>query len=113
VWHRNIFCVLLWLWSAGAIARERFGQDFQRHLAAQARIARAVHFAHAAGANQRDDLVRSNCRASREGHQVSALYRLARPAIPNYLRAPRELTHAKLRAVPIFLSWVYRVTIYK
>ncbi len=32
------------------IPRERFGQDLDRHLAAEARVHRAVHFPHAAGA---------------------------------------------------------------
>jgi hypothetical protein len=72
-----------------SVARERFRKDLQRHFAAETRVARAIHFAHAAGADQRNDFVRSNFAANGEGHQVSALYRLARLTIRNYFRERR------------------------
>ena len=39
------------------IARERFGQDFDRDVAIQLRIARAIHLAHAAGADLAGDFI--------------------------------------------------------
>ena len=44
------------------------GQHLDRHLAAQTRIARAVHLAHAARAEQREYLVRAELRAGGEPH---------------------------------------------
>ena len=40
------------------IGGERFGQDRQRNVAIQFRVASAIDFAHAAGAEQRRDLIR-------------------------------------------------------
>jgi hypothetical protein len=34
-------------------------QNFDRHIAPKPRIARAIHLAHATGAEQREDLVRA------------------------------------------------------
>ena len=41
------------------ITRERVRQDFDRDVALQPRIARAIHLAHAARAERRNDLVRT------------------------------------------------------
>ena len=41
----------------GWIARGHFGQELERDLLAQREIVRAIHFAHAAAAEQRDDAV--------------------------------------------------------
>ena len=61
-----------------AEAREALGivgnggeQDLDRDLAIQLRIARAIHLAHAAGAQQGDDLVRAEAGAGAEGHAVT------------------------------------------
>ena len=40
------------------IASHGFGQNFQGHVATELAVARAIHFAHAARTNRRDDLVR-------------------------------------------------------
>ena len=54
---------------------ERIGEEFQRHIALQSRIASPIDLAHAAAANQRDDLVGAHPRAGRKRHRVSpALY---------------------------------------
>jgi hypothetical protein len=45
------------------IGRERVGQDFQRHVATEARIARAIHLAHPAFAKLREDLVMTDARS--------------------------------------------------
>ena len=45
------------------------GQDLERHVAAQPRVARAVHLAHAADADRIDDFVRSETRACAEWHR--------------------------------------------
>ncbi len=51
------------------LLRERRGQHLDRHLASQPRVARAVHLAHAAGAERRDDLVGPEPGASGEWHR--------------------------------------------
>src|SRR5437867_1175086 len=53
------------------IGRELRGQDLDGDIASEARIARAVDLAHAAGANGRDDLIRAEPRAGRECHAPS------------------------------------------
>ena len=55
------------------VGRDRVGQDFDRHIAAEPRVARPVHLAHSAGAEGRDDLVRAKACAGRE-RQRSQLY---------------------------------------
>jgi hypothetical protein len=54
------------------IACDRLRQDFDRDVAIQRRIARAIDFAHPAGANRTDDLVRAETGADRE-HGEGAL----------------------------------------
>ena len=50
------------------IAADRLGQDLDRDVALQLRIARAIHLAHAAGADRVEDLERTKPRAGREAH---------------------------------------------
>src|SRR2546425_10917483 len=47
---------------------ELLGADLDGHRAVQARIARFIDLAHSAGANQREDLIRAEPCACREGH---------------------------------------------
>src|SRR5262252_242563 len=49
------------------IGRERFGQDLDRHVAIELPIAGAIHFAHAAAADARHDLIRAECAPWRHG----------------------------------------------
>ena len=49
------------------ISRERVGQDLDRDVAIQLRVARAIHLAHAAGADRRGDLVGAEAGAGSEG----------------------------------------------
>ena len=51
-----------------AIARERLGQDFDRHVAAEPSIASAIHLAHTSRAYRRDDFVRAKASAKRKCH---------------------------------------------
>ena len=48
------------------IGRQRLGDQLDRHVATETRIARAVDVAHAAGAQPADDLVRTDPRAGRD-----------------------------------------------
>jgi len=50
------------------LKREGFGQDFQRHVALQLGIARAIDFAHAARAEGREDFVGAEFVAGSERH---------------------------------------------
>ena len=50
------------------IARERFGEHLDGYVALQARVPRPVHFAHAPGAQRRQDLVGTQNCAGVEGH---------------------------------------------
>ena len=43
-------------------------QNFQRHVAQQTRIVRAINFAHSAGADQRNDFVWTKLRIYGKGH---------------------------------------------
>ena len=49
------------------VGGERFGDQLDRDVAPEPRIARAVDLAHAAGANPADDLVRTDARPGRDG----------------------------------------------
>ena len=59
------------------IGRERVGQNLERDVALQLRVARAIDLAHPAGAEQRDDLVVAEPGSSREGHTASIVGRRA------------------------------------
>ena len=51
------------------IARERFGQDLERHLALQAGIARAIHFTHSARTDLGGHFVRTKTCTDGERHE--------------------------------------------
>jgi hypothetical protein len=53
------------------IGGERRWQDFDRHVAPEARVARAVDFAHAAASKRGDDLISAETNAGRERHGLS------------------------------------------
>ena len=50
--------------------REQFGQDLDRDLAIQFRIARAIDFAHASGAQSGEDFVRAEASAAVQAHRL-------------------------------------------
>ncbi len=52
-----------------AIVGDLSGQDFERDLALQLRITRAIHFAHPARAEGSDDFVRAKPRTGGQGHR--------------------------------------------
>ena len=51
------------------VGRERLGQDLDGDVAIELRVARPIHFAHPAGAEGGEDLVRAEARASGQGHE--------------------------------------------
>src|SRR5436190_1249862 len=55
------------------IAGERRGQHFDGNVSAQPRIARPVHFAHPAGPERRQDLIRSEACPRRQRHLERSL----------------------------------------
>jgi hypothetical protein len=55
------------------VAGERRRQDFDRHLAAEARVAGAVDLAHATSAERADDLVCAESRARAKGHSAASI----------------------------------------
>jgi len=52
------------------IGRHGDGQHFDRHVAAEPRVACPIDLAHAAGAERADDFVRAELRAAVESHLV-------------------------------------------
>jgi hypothetical protein len=54
-----------------SVGREELGQDLQRDVAAETRIARAIHLTHAAGAKRAGDLIRTETRADDQCHMGS------------------------------------------
>ena len=63
----------------GGVRREALGKDFDRDVAVELRVARAVDLSHASGAERPEDLVRAEACAGQEGHEVSPS-RKKRPA---------------------------------
>ena len=59
------------------IGRECFGQDLDRDVPIQFRVARAIHLAHAASAERRDDLIGAEACAGAES-QCVVIIRLGR-----------------------------------
>ena len=59
---------------AVGVGRERRGQHLDGDVAAEARVARAIDLAHAAGADRSDDLVRANPGSLRQAHQFAPQY---------------------------------------
>ena len=68
-----------------AVLRHRRGEDLERHLAPDARVARAIDLAHAAGAERAGDLVGSEAGADCERHQpiLTASIDTDPPSIPS------------------------------
>ena len=64
-------------WRRSASAENAIGQDLDRDVATQPRVARAVDVAHAARANQRDDFIGAEPRAGGEGHGATLILRVA------------------------------------
>ena len=56
------------------VCGERGGQNLDRNNAVQARVPRPIHLAHPAGAQQLDNLIRSELRARGEYHFRTPLY---------------------------------------
>ena len=56
------------------ILREGLGQHLDRHFPPQTRIGSAIHLAHSAGAERRDNFIRSEACAWRQRHGVGGLY---------------------------------------
>jgi len=77
------------------------GQHLERHLAAQAQVLRAIHLAHAAGAERRDDLVGAQAGAGGEWHRRNLLdWRVRRPACVHRSRGRRLVAGSKSTPVP-------------
>ena len=53
------------------IERRRGGEDLDRHIAAEPRIARAIDLAHSPGSDGADDLVRSQAGARTQSHRLA------------------------------------------
>ncbi len=66
--RRNCPRLLLEAADAIRVGGKRLGENLDRHVATKTRVARAIHLAHAAGADQRDDFIRADLRAQREWH---------------------------------------------
>ena len=68
--------------SRSGSAGRRLGQNLERDVAIQLRVARAIDLAHPAGAEQRDDLVVAEPGSSREGHtaSITSLLKQANPS---------------------------------
>jgi hypothetical protein len=53
------------------IGYERVGENLDRDSAVETRVLGSIHFAHAPGADQPDNLIGTKARAGRERHAVS------------------------------------------
>jgi hypothetical protein len=63
------------------VSRERLGEDFDRDVAIEPRVARPIHFAHPARPDSGENLVRTEARASGQWHESSLILVVApRPA---------------------------------
>ena len=71
------------------IGRERVGQDLQRDVATELRVARAIHLAHPARAEQADDLVDAERAAGFEGHAGRVMANYTRCASMARQEGPR------------------------
>src|SRR5260370_12734603 len=77
---RRRACILLETVQPVAISGECGGQNLDRNAAVQARIPSPVHLAHPPGAEQLDNLVRSELRAGGEGHSARHYIPKERPS---------------------------------
>ncbi len=73
VQRRDSASFLLEARQAFHVASPRFRQDFQRNVAAEARIAGAIHFPHPARTERRKDFVRTQFSAGGQDHRSSSL----------------------------------------
>ena len=71
------FCFALESRHAFDVARERIGQDLQRHIASQLRIPRAIYLAHPARTNGTSDFVRADFGSRRNRHFFSPACQLS------------------------------------
>jgi hypothetical protein len=55
------------------ITREELGQNLEGDFSRQVAVACPIHFSHAAGTDERDDLVGSQTDAGRDTHDVPAI----------------------------------------
>ena len=74
--RREDLCFALEARHALGIQREGIGQDLDRDVAAQSGISRAIHLAHAAGADGGEDLIRPEASAQGEG-QTGCMWSIA------------------------------------
>ena len=65
---------------------EMFGQDLDRHFAAQARVLRPVHLSHPSRADGSKDFVGTEARAGRQGQEFPRGSDGTRPVIPGWCR---------------------------
>ena len=65
------------------VGDERLGQDLDRDVAVEPRVARAIHLAHAAGAEGGEDLVRTQAGALAKGHW-------SRHLMPRWMKRPNR-----------------------
>ncbi len=81
-----------------AVPRERLGQDFDRHFSSQPRIPCPPHLSHSAGAERREDFLRTEPTAGFQGHLVEIIGRpLSTRALHRLLPwALKELEQARL-----------------
>jgi hypothetical protein len=54
------------------VGDEQVGQNLDGHVAIEFRIARPVHFSHAAAANEREDFIGAKSGARRQPHFISS-----------------------------------------
>ncbi len=79
------------------IAGERVGQDLQRDVAIELRIARTEHLAHPACADAGDDFVDAEARAGSEGQTAGSIAVSARELISHAVHGQDVLRHARIR----------------
>ena len=72
-----------------AVGRERVGQDLDRDVAPEPRVARAIDLAHAAGTQERDDLVHTQSLTD-ELHRSPAILRVNAGRL---VAGPRDVVH--------------------
>ncbi len=86
------------------VLRQVLGQHLDRDVAAEARIPRAVHLAHAADAEGRDDLVGTDARARRDRHPDNLPQLTRVPDEARGLPAGGGRTSALLLSLPLSLA---------
>ena len=76
------------------VAREQIRQNLDRDIAIELRVPRAIHLAHAARADRRDDFVRAEMGAGSQGHRASDEREafIVQPGIHDNRKAQRDPT---------------------